>query len=84
MKKTGAKIARISGLEPARPYFYEVAMKQALTPDDAEFVDVIHTNSGPLLDVSSSIFRNMVLIGNEGSVFLFRHISADYPHLARV
>lgn len=50
-KKTGSKIARISGLEPARPYFFEVAMKQALTPEDAEFVDVIHTNSGPLLDV---------------------------------
>ena len=51
--KTGQKVARISGLEPARPYFYPFDMKDTLTPDDAEFVDVIHTNSGPLQDVSA-------------------------------
>jgi len=44
------KIARVTGLDPARPVFDMVGMEWRLQPTDAEFVDVIHTNSGLLWD----------------------------------
>ena len=43
------KIGRITGLDPARPFFENWAdPKERLLKEDAEFVDVIHTNSGHL------------------------------------
>ncbi|XP_035227703.1 pancreatic triacylglycerol lipase-like isoform X2 [Stegodyphus dumicola] len=46
---TGKRIqglGRITGLDPAGPYFYEAHPKARLDATDAEFVDVIHTNGG--------------------------------------
>ncbi|KAJ8940385.1 hypothetical protein NQ314_010733, partial [Rhamnusium bicolor] len=40
------KAARITGLEPAGPYFSSLPPNQRLDKDDADFVDVIHTNAG--------------------------------------
>ncbi|XP_067009642.2 phospholipase A1 [Anabrus simplex] len=43
--KTGA-IPRITGLDPAQPLFVAAQETSRLSADDADFVDVIHTNSG--------------------------------------
>ena len=43
------KIGRITGLDPARPYFKKLKRNEQLHYNDAEFVDVIHTNSGRFL-----------------------------------
>ena len=40
-------MARISGLDPAGPYFEHTDEIVRLDPSDATFVDVYHTNSGP-------------------------------------
>ena len=43
------KIARITGMDPARPDFEAPIMKDPkdrLDPTDAKFVDVIHSDSG--------------------------------------
>ncbi|KAJ8666977.1 hypothetical protein QAD02_008639 [Eretmocerus hayati] len=40
------KIERITGLDPARPCFQDIDMKLKLDKEDADFVDVIHTNVG--------------------------------------
>ena len=49
------------GLDPAKPYFDLVSEERRMLPTDAEFVDVIHTNSGrhqiqifPLLSCNST------------------------------
>jgi Lipase len=41
-----AKFRRITGLDPAMPFFATVRAKWKLDPSDADFVDVIHTNAG--------------------------------------
>lgn len=45
MIKSG-KVGRISGLDPANPYFELRTISHRLDPSDAEFVDVIHTCAG--------------------------------------
>ncbi|CAG2163630.1 unnamed protein product, partial [Oppiella nova] len=39
------KLGRISGMEPARPYFEHLPQSRRLSRSDANFVDIIHTES---------------------------------------
>jgi pancreatic triacylglycerol lipase len=47
------KIGRITALDPARPWFDGENRPLRINKNDAEFVDVIHTNSGIMLEVST-------------------------------
>ncbi|XP_050553608.1 uncharacterized protein LOC118262291 [Spodoptera frugiperda] len=38
------KVARITGLDPAQPCFWTTDSTERLDPQDADFVDIIHTN----------------------------------------
>ncbi|XP_059470193.1 phospholipase A1 member A-like [Neocloeon triangulifer] len=42
------RISRITGLDPALPFFKSLNRAWKLDPSDARFVDVIHTNAGQL------------------------------------
>ncbi|XP_056387347.1 pancreatic triacylglycerol lipase-like [Hyla sarda] len=42
-------IARITGLDPAEPYFQGTPAEVRLDPSDAAFVDVIHTDGAPMI-----------------------------------
>ncbi|KAG8544660.1 hypothetical protein GDO81_022104, partial [Engystomops pustulosus] len=42
-------IARITGLDPAEPYFQGTPTEVRLDPSDASFVDVIHTDAAPMI-----------------------------------
>merc|ERR1712038_430101 len=50
------KLPRITGLDPAFPYYEFSGVDSKLSKDDAEFVDVIHTNSGLLTDACLSFW----------------------------
>jgi len=47
-------LPRITGLDPAYPFFSWTNTDQRLDKSDAEFVDVIHTNSGFLFEAAVS------------------------------
>ncbi|XP_063290900.1 pancreatic lipase-related protein 2-like [Pelobates fuscus] len=42
-------IARITGLDPAEPYFQRTPIEVRLDPSDADFVDVIHTDGSSII-----------------------------------
>jgi pimeloyl-ACP methyl ester carboxylesterase len=48
------KIARVTALDPAGPYFDVQPAEKRVMKTDAEFVDVIHTNSGSILSLCLS------------------------------
>ncbi|CAG9793123.1 unnamed protein product [Diatraea saccharalis] len=43
---TGRRVGRISGLDPAGPCFSNLEPELKLNANDADYVDVIHTNGG--------------------------------------
>nr|UPN66604.1 pancreatic triacylglycerol lipase 2 [Colaphellus bowringi] len=43
---TSGKVARITGLDPAGPYFSSLSSNEKISKDDATFVDIVHTNAG--------------------------------------
>ncbi|XP_007907350.2 pancreatic triacylglycerol lipase [Callorhinchus milii] len=46
--KRYAGLARITGLDPASPFFKDTPLEVRLDPSDAKFVDIIHSNAAPL------------------------------------
>lgn len=54
---TTNKVNRITGLDPAGPSFEYAGISVTLSPDDAEFVDVVHTYSVGTPDRSIGIQR---------------------------
>jgi len=53
------KILRITALDPAAPWFEQTKEEHRISKEDANFVDVIHTNSGLLIQGGLSFRQNM-------------------------
>ncbi|XP_003787186.1 pancreatic lipase-related protein 2 [Otolemur garnettii] len=48
-RRLGGHVGRITGLDPAEPCFQGTPEEVRLDPSDAMFVDVIHTDSAPII-----------------------------------
>jgi len=53
------KVGRISALDPAKPWFDGSNRPQRIGKNDADFVDVIHTNSGSIVDVRNFLDQTL-------------------------
>ncbi|GFU66684.1 pancreatic lipase-related protein 3 [Trichonephila clavipes] len=53
-------LGRITGLDPAGPYFRNVANNVKLDTADATFVDVIHSNPSAVIDFGSAPYSSTV------------------------
>lgn len=51
-------ISRVSSLDPAKPWFDLTNPSNMLSKNDAKLVDVMHTNSGFILNVSLKLVYN--------------------------
>jgi len=51
LRRTNESIARITGLDPSGPYFENRSPERRLDETDADFVDVIHTDTTILLGI---------------------------------
>lgn len=52
----GLTLPRITGLDPAEPYFNDTHPVTRLDTTDADFVDIIHTDDSPILGFPLSRF----------------------------
>lgn len=50
----------LSGLDPAEPCFQGLPEEVRLDPSDAMFVDVIHTDSAPIIPYLGELYTNSV------------------------
>ncbi|XP_070537616.1 pancreatic triacylglycerol lipase-like [Ptychodera flava] len=50
-------LGRITGLDPADPYFEYEDPRVRLDPDDAEFVDVIHSDGNSFITLGFGLFQ---------------------------
>ncbi|XP_071953367.1 pancreatic triacylglycerol lipase-like [Antedon mediterranea] len=56
-RQTNPKLARITGMDPAGPYFEGTDIIVRLDPSDASFVDAIHTDTDPFYTIGCGIFE---------------------------
>ncbi|XP_027214553.2 pancreatic lipase-related protein 2 [Penaeus vannamei] len=54
---TSGQVARVTGLDPAGPLFYNKSGDARIDKSDAAFVDILHANSGPLVEGCIGLFE---------------------------
>ncbi|XP_050738744.1 pancreatic triacylglycerol lipase-like [Eriocheir sinensis] len=54
---TAGTVARVTGLDPAGPAFYTQPPERRIDKTDADFVDILHTNSGSLPEGCIALFK---------------------------
>ncbi|KAM7299909.1 pancreatic triacylglycerol lipase [Ixodes scapularis] len=60
------KLGRITGLDPAGPYFFHMPPQVRLDPSDAAFVDVIHSDAS----LPFHLFTNLGIFNEKGTPLL--------------
>ena len=76
----GEKIGRITGLDPAEPYFGYTPSEVCLEKSDAKFVDIIHSDATHFLSGGlREINQGMGIIENVGHIDFWPNNGTDQP-----
>jgi pimeloyl-ACP methyl ester carboxylesterase len=73
-ERVSPKIGRITGLDPAGPYFENSDTRVRLDPTDAKFVDVIHSDGASTLQLGLGLMQNV------GHVDFYPNGGKDQPN----
>jgi hypothetical protein len=76
-ERVSPKIGRITGLDPAGPYFEFSDIRVRLDPTDAKFVDVIHSDGASTLQLGLGLMQNL------GHVDFYPNGGKDQPNCAQ-
>ncbi|XP_055942310.1 inactive pancreatic lipase-related protein 1-like isoform X2 [Argiope bruennichi] len=77
-------LGRITGLDPAGPYFYKLKPEARLDPTDALFVDVIHTDGADIILMVTAFFMFNGCDHERANIYFYESVKSDCGFVSQI